>query len=70
MAGPAGDRTAAPDFRCTGVRGPPPDGCGGEAAGRPGDVTPTQVVIAATDLLRAAEVEPFELGMWEAWGIE
>lgn len=30
--------------------------------------TATDVVVAVTDLLRAADVELFELGMWQVWG--
>ena len=30
-------------------------------------VTATEVMITATALLRAANVELFELGMWQAW---
>lgn len=32
------------------------------------EVTSTEVVIAAAALLEAANVEIFELGLWQAWG--
>lgn len=32
------------------------------------ELTATNVVVAATDLLEAADVELFELGMWQVWG--
>jgi hypothetical protein len=32
-------------------------------------VTQTEAVIAASQILKAAEVEPFELQLWESWGI-
>lgn len=35
-------------------------------AGEP--ITGTDAVIAASAILEGAGVEPFELGMWKAWG--
>lgn len=32
-------------------------------------VTQTDVVVTATALLRAADVEIFELALWQSWGI-
>ena len=33
-----------------------------------GVVTATDVVVATTEMLRAVNVELFELGLWHAWG--
>lgn len=33
-----------------------------------GDVTATEVAVAATGMLKAVEMEVFELGMWQVWG--
>lgn len=33
-----------------------------------GDVTATEVAIATTGMLKAVEMEVFELGMWQVWG--
>ncbi len=33
-----------------------------------GDVTATEVAVAATSMLKAVEMEVFELGMWQVWG--
>jgi len=33
-----------------------------------GDVTATEVAVTATEMLRAVEMEVFELGMWQVWG--
>lgn len=33
-----------------------------------GGVTATEVAVAATGMLRAVEMEVFELGMWQVWG--
>src|SRR5690554_1258631 len=30
-------------------------------------VTATDVVITATEFLKAVQLQPFELGMWQAW---
>jgi hypothetical protein len=38
------------------------------ADGDPAAVTPTEVLVAVTDLLAACEIEVFELGMWQTWG--
>lgn len=40
---------------------------GMEPASLPG-VTATDVVVTVTDLLEAADIEVFELGMWQVWG--
>ncbi len=33
-----------------------------------GDITATEVAVAATSMLKAVEMEVFELGMWQVWG--
>lgn len=33
-----------------------------------GEVTATEVAVAASEMLKAVEVEVFELGMWQVWG--
>jgi hypothetical protein len=33
-----------------------------------GEITATEAAIAATALLQAADIEVFELGMWQVWG--
>jgi hypothetical protein len=33
-----------------------------------GDVTATEAAVAASALLQAADIEVFELGMWQVWG--
>lgn len=33
-----------------------------------GEVTATEVVVTVSEMLRAVEVEVFELGMWQVWG--
>jgi hypothetical protein len=30
--------------------------------------TPTEVLVVISDLLRATDIELFELGMWQTWG--
>lgn len=32
------------------------------------DITATEVAITATEMLKAVEMEVFELGMWQVWG--
>ena len=32
------------------------------------EVTATEVAVAASAMLKAAEMEVFELGMWQVWG--
>jgi hypothetical protein len=31
------------------------------------DVTPTNIMVAASQLLRAGDLQVFELGMWQSW---
>lgn len=33
-----------------------------------GEVTATEVAVAASEMLKAVEMEVFELGMWQVWG--
>jgi hypothetical protein len=37
-------------------------------AGAGSPPTPTEVLVAVSDLLQAADIELFELGMWQTWG--
>lgn len=41
---------------------------GAEPVAAGDNVTATDVAVATTDLLEAADIELFELGMWQAWG--
>lgn len=34
---------------------------------KPNDISATAIMIAATGLLRSADLELFELGMWQSW---
>lgn len=34
------------------------------------NVTASDVVIFATEILRAAELQPFELSMWQSWSFQ
>lgn len=33
-----------------------------------GDITATEVAVTVTKMLKAVEMEVFELGMWQVWG--
>lgn len=33
-----------------------------------GDITATEVAVTATEMLKAVDLEVFELGMWQVWG--